>query len=148
MYKELAEKQTAKAQQQIQSQANTFGTSLIPSAKNQDPQGANQMKEANFNQRFGSQQKKRDDNAPNWRMGRFNDHEEDSYLAEQMQIEKNQSDTLFSQLKIQEKPMSKHAQRRKKKKGGQVVASGAANQPSAGASIMNDADPSLDDVRY
>ena len=49
MYKELAEKQTAKAQMQIQSQANTFGTSLIPSAKNQDPQGGNQMKDPNFN---------------------------------------------------------------------------------------------------
>lgn len=58
----------------------------------------------------------RDDNAPNWRMGKFND--DDNYMEEQMQIEKNQSDMLFSQLKIQEKPLSKHAARRKKKKGG------------------------------
>ena len=64
----------------------------------------------------------RDDNAPNWRMGKFHDVEEDSYLNEQMQIEKNQSDMLFSQLKIQEKPISKHAARRKKKKG-QVISS-------------------------
>ena len=52
MYKELAEKQTAKAQMQIQSQANTFGTSLIPSAKTQESQGIGQ-KDANFNQKFG-----------------------------------------------------------------------------------------------
>ena len=59
---------------------------------------------------------------------------------------------LCAQIKIQEKPLSKHAQRRKKKKMGQVVAAGAqdgtANYPSAGAhNIISDADPSLDDLK-
>lgn len=62
-------------------------------------------------------------------------------------LEKNSANDLYSQLKIQEKPLSKHANRRKKKKGGQVIAGNPNQQPGGGQHIMNDADPSLDDLR-
>jgi hypothetical protein len=47
-------------------------------------------------------------------------------------LEKNSANDLYSQLKIQEKPLSKHANRRKKKKGGQVIAGNPNQQPGGG----------------
>lgn len=88
--------------------------------------------------------KKQDNNAPNWRMGKFhNDAEDDLYLNEQGTYEKTEN-TLFSQIKIQEKPVSKHAARRKRKKATQVVTS---QNPPPGGQIITDADPSLDDLK-
>lgn len=99
-------------------------------------------------QRFGNptppQKKRSDANVPNWRMGKFHNDEEDFMLNEEGQYEK-QENTLFSQLKIQEKPMSKHAARRKRKKNAQVVVSQP--NPPPGGPIFTDADPSLDDLK-
>lgn len=83
MYQELTDQQSAKAQQQIQSQANTFGTSLVPSAKNQDAH--QNTADVNFGQKFGQgpPPKKADSNVPNWRMGKFNAaNDEDNYMYE------------------------------------------------------------------
>ena len=90
---------------------------------------------------------KKKGDAPNWRIGKFhNDNDEDNYLNEQGQIEKDTNNDLFSKLNIQEaKPMSKHANRRKKKKAGQVAQEGG---PSGGQQpLSSEADPSLDDVK-
>lgn len=94
MYKELAQQQEAKAQQQIQSQANTFGTSLVPSAKSQEASSGQQHPSingdgsTNTKPNMPAKKKGGDGGAPNWRLGKFhNDNDEDNYLNEQGQIE-------------------------------------------------------------
>lgn len=70
---------------------------------------------------FQQKPKKRevDSGAPNWRRGQFHDDNDDNqYMSEQLQYESQNTGDLYSQLVIQDKPVSKHANRRKKKKAG------------------------------
>ena len=84
-------------------------------------------------------------------MGKFHDdNDEDQYYTEQNQIDDGPAGTyaqqqLSSQIKVEEKVMSKHAARRQKKKnkGGGVVVS---DYPEAGQPIMGEKEPTLDDL--
>ena len=91
------------------------------------------------------QRKKQDNNAPNWRIGKFHNDEDNEMGLNDEGVYQKEENTLFSQLKIQEKPMSKHAARRKRKKAAQVITS--QQNPPPGGQIITDADPSLDDLK-
>ena len=71
---------------------------------------------------------------PNWRTGKFHDdNDEDQYHTEQAQI--NESGTyaqqLASQVKVEEKVLSKHAARRARKKA-KALGVVESSQPEAG----------------
>lgn len=90
---------------------------------------------------------------PNWRTGKFHDdNDEDQYYTEQNGYDEATGtyaqQQLGSQLKIEEKVLSKHAARRQKKKnkGGGVVVSDYPVEVQSGMPIMGEAEPSLDDL--
>ena len=85
----------------------------------------------------------------NWRQGNFQE-DEDQYYSEQYAHEEGSgtyAQNMASQMKVEEKVLSKHAARRQKKKnkgGGTVVSDYPEPQP--GGPIMGEAEPTLDDL--